>query len=420
MRGEHIVDLKDCSEFRQTLMAKSPRLPHVTGFMLGVCLLAVVIWAGVSQANLIVRAGGRMRPLVAPTQVFSTAGGEVTGSSIGNRITKVYFHAGDVVNKGDKLLELDSQRIDAEIEQQQEILRSGREEVKRLTELLELLDMQYAAMQKKQQAEINRAQEDIERQSQKRESEIRLAMAELENAQEELGIAKQVATKLDLLKATLAVEQLQEKKAQAEIPVEKGHLAVFQRALELTTHDYDVKKQELSINLAAKQGSVAAAEKQLEKLTVERQATQLVAPIDGIITHGRYEVGDVLPQGEPAYEIAAQDGLLFEAAVASEDIGLISVGMPVRMKLDAYYYQKYGTLNGTVEYVSPDSVTDEDAEKKVVAYLVKIKIEDNEFGHGMDRAIAKLGMAGTAEIVTGQESILFLFFQKVRQSISLD
>jgi HlyD family secretion protein len=275
-------------------------------------------------------------------------------------------------------------------------------------------------MQEKQRAEIDRAQEQIDLESQKRQSEMRLAEAELEHAAEELAIARQVATKLDLLKATLAVEQLKEKKAQAAIPVEKGHLEVYKRALELTTHDYEVKRQELSISLAAKQGAVAAAQKQLEKLRVEREDTVLTSPIDGIVTLGKYEEGDVLKIGEPAFEIDSQNGLLFEAAVPSEDIGLVSVGMPVRMKLDAFFYQKYGTVDGVVEYVSPDSVKNEDSEKKVVAYLVRIALDGTEFGHGIDRAEAKLGMTGTAEIVTGQESILFLFFQKVRQSISLD
>lgn len=419
-RGEQLFDLKDCSEFRQTLLARTPQMPQITGLFLAICLLITIAWAGFSKAHLVVRAGGRMRPLTVPTQVFSTASGEITGSTLGGRITKVNARAGDVVRRGDMLLEIDAQRIDAEIERQTEIVAAGEEEAKRLTNMLDLMKVQFDALRQKQQAEIDRAQEQIDLETSRRQSEIRLAEAELESASEELIIAKKVATKLDLLKASLAVEQIREKLAQASIPVERGHLKVFERAFELTERDHEVKKQELAISLAGKQGEVATAKKQLEKLSIERRNTVLVAPIDGVVTHGKYEVGGVVPAGEPAFEIASQDGLLFEAAVTSEDIGLISVGMPVRLKLDAFYYQKYGTLPGKVVYVSPDSATDEKAEKPKVAYLVKIAFDDPAFGRGEALAEAKLGMTGSAEIVTGQESILFLFFKTVRQSISLD
>jgi HlyD family secretion protein len=129
------------------------------------------------------------------------------------------------------------------------------------------------------------------------------------------------------------------------------------------------------------------------------------------------KVGDLLERGKSIVEIAAQQGFRFEATVPSEDVGHLRVGMPARIKLDAYDYQRYGTVAGTVVFLSPDSGTGN--APQVATYLVKIELTGNELGHGEWRGQMKLGMAGQVDIVTGQECLLALLVQKLRQTISL-
>ena len=54
-----------------------------------------------------------------------------------------------------------------------------------------------------------------------------------------------------------------------------------------------------------------------------------------------------------------------------------------------------------------------------MTYVVKIQLEGEELGRGEFRGHVKLGMAGQAEIVTGQERLLTLLVKKIRQTISL-
>jgi multidrug efflux pump subunit AcrA (membrane-fusion protein) len=91
--------------------------------------------------------------------------------------------------------------------------------------------------------------------------------------------------------------------------------------------------------------------------------------------------------------------------------------MPARIKLDAYDYQRYGTVTGTVVFLSPDSGTGDGHQP--ATYLVKIALAATELGRGELRRQVKLGMAGQVDIVTGQERLLTLFVKKIRQSISL-
>ena len=119
------------------------------------------------------------------------------------------------------------------------------------------------------------------------------------------------------------------------------------------------------------------------------------------MTSGDVKVGDVLEAGKPVVELAQQGGFLYEAMVPSEDVGRLRLGLPARIKLDAYDYQRYGTLAGTVCFIAPDSVAPEGRHKAV--FIVRIALAGDEVGRGAFRGRVKLGMAGQAEIVTARE-----------------
>ena len=200
--------------------------------------------------------------------------------------------------------------------------------------------------------------------------------------------------------------EAREQLAKARLPVDESGVAVAQRALELAERDYAVKREELELKRRAKRGEVEAARLELANLELEREQAVIRAPIDGVVTAGDVKVGDVLEPGKPVVEIARQAGFLFEAAVPSEEIGHLRVGMPARIKLDAYDYQRYGTLDGTVCFISPDSGVAEGQTGGL--YTVRIATSRDEIGRGAYRGRVKLGMAGQAEIVTGRDRLLTL------------
>src|SRR5438309_2321468 len=106
MRSASIVDFADCTEFRQTLLARPPRFVHATLCLLVALLCTALLWAGLTQADLVVRAPGRVRPMAAPKKVFNAGRGEVLSASVGGRVLWVGFREGDPVHRGAKLIEL--------------------------------------------------------------------------------------------------------------------------------------------------------------------------------------------------------------------------------------------------------------------------------------------------------------------------
>ena len=132
---------------------------------------------------------------------------------------------------------------------------------------------------------------------------------------------------------------------------------------------------------------------------------------------GDIKLGDILEPGKPVFELARQEGFLFEGSVPSDEVGHLKVGMAARIKLDAYNYQQYGTVDGIVRFLSPDS--GQEGEERTVNYTVRIELASDSLGRGEFHGQVKLGMTGHADIVTGHQSLISILVKRMRQSISL-
>ncbi len=63
MRNHAVLDLADCTEFRQSLQARPPRIVHGTALLLMTLLGAALIWSIVTKADVVVRAPCTVRPI---------------------------------------------------------------------------------------------------------------------------------------------------------------------------------------------------------------------------------------------------------------------------------------------------------------------------------------------------------------------
>jgi multidrug resistance efflux pump len=425
MRNQQIFDLNEVSEFRQTLEARPPRIVHGTVMLLATLLGVALAWAALTRADLVVRAAGRVRPVSAPKKVFNAGRSDVLSASAGGRVVEVNFREGEEVRAGDVLVRLDAGRLDNEIARRQKAVQTGEEELARIARLEELEASQLGAARAKLEAELAQAQEEMRRAKEARVIEMRLAEVAINTAQDDVDRLRQIAVSgtpratsaSDLVKADAQLRQAKENMDKASLPVEQGRVEVARRALALAEKDAAVRQEELVLKSSAKKGEVDTARLELAALEAERGQSVLQAPTAGVVTAGDVKVGDLLEPGKPVLEIAEQHGFRFEVVVPTEEVGHLQVGMPVRIKLDAYDYQRYGTLAGTVCFVSPDSGGP--GEPRAGAYVVRIEVDGDAVGRGEFRGPIKLGMTGQAEIVTGQESLFVLLLKKIHRTISL-
>src|SRR5262249_12448263 len=160
------------------------------------------------------------------------------------------------------------------------------------------------------------------------------------------------------------------KLARAALAPDEGRIVVCREALVLAEREEAVRREELSLKCDQKRGEIEAARLELAGLERERGHAVLRAPAGGVVVTPPVTVGEVIEAGKPVVEIAEQGGFRFEARVASADVGELTVGMQVRLKLDAYDYQRYGTVEGTVEFIAPDSGGPKESAEPT--YLVRV------------------------------------------------
>jgi multidrug resistance efflux pump len=422
MRNALVSDLADCSEFRQTLLARPPAFVHASAALLAALLGAALVWLAVTQADLVVRAPGRIRPVTTPCKVIAGVNGETLSATSGGRVVAVHFREGDAVTAGQVLVELDTGQLDGEIARRRRTIQAGEEELANLDRQEALLARQFEAGRRKAEAELTQAREKVRQAREGRTSELRLAEMELEGAKDEESRLRQLvarggASQSELVKATLKASEAEEKLRKARLPLNESEVEVARQALDLTAREHEVRRNELETKRGARRGEVDAARLELAKLEREREQAVIRAPVAGVVTAGDAKIGDILERGKPVAEIAEQKGFLFEVSVPNEEVGRLRPGMPARIKLDAYDYQKYGTLAGTVRYVAPDAAASDG--QRAAHYVVRIEPAGDEVGRGDVRGRVRLGLSGQAEIVTDRESLLSLLVRKIRQSISL-
>ena len=182
--------------------------------------------------------------------------------------------------------------------------------------------------------------------------------------------------------------------------------------------------QEQLRQLRALKGPVAETLEQENRLTrllsqiaaaeLSLRQTIVAAPVAGTITtlHVR-GAGEVLQPGQNIAMIApAGARLLVEAQVPNKDIALIEKGLPVKLKFDAFPFQDYGILTGTIVEVAPDAEVSKEA-----GSFYKVMIEPApESATAKDKAIRlRPGLTLTAEVITERKSILDLILEPFSQ-----
>jgi multidrug resistance efflux pump len=421
MRSQAILDLSECTDYAQALRDRPPRAVHGTALVLTALLGAALLWAALTPADLVVRAEGKVRPVQAPTKVFSAAREEVRSGGSG-RVVEVRFRQGGEVRRGDVLIRLDAARLETEMEKQRRVIQAALVETEHLRRLEALQRQQFEAARARAAAELAHARAEVGQARRRQAEDVRIAEAEWSSAQDELARARRVADSRavapgDLVKIQGRASEARAKLDRARLPIDASRVEVLRRALVLLEKEDAVKREELAAKRSARQAELESAQLQLANLEREHGSTVLRAPVDGVVTSGDVRVGDVLEPGKAVVEIAEQKGFRFEALVPSEEVAHIEVGMAARVRLDAYDHQRYGWVEGTVCFVSPDSEAGDG--QRGAFYRVRIELSRCEVGRGALCGAIKLGMGGQGEIVSGRESVLSLLLKKIRQSVSL-
>jgi adhesin transport system membrane fusion protein len=134
----------------------------------------------------------------------------------------------------------------------------------------------------------------------------------------------------------------------------------------------------------------------------------LRSPVRGIVKDIKVTTigGVVPPNGQLMQIVPLDEQLLIETRIAPRDIAFIHPDQEAKVKITAYDYSIYGSLDGKVVTISPDTIQDE-AKPEVFYYRVYIRTNADVLRNKAGKTFAIVpGMIATVDIRTGEKTIL--------------
>lgn len=416
------------------VMARIRRPPFLVRFGLYavlLCIATAAAWAWWARVDKVVRARGRVAMSDGPIVVQPLELGV---------IREILVSPGDRVRKGQTLALLDSTFTESDAAQLADrvaFLDARKERLER-----ELREADSAA---EFEPGENSGPEDDEPLHRERKEQFRSKVRSLDSRirQLEQGVASLVKEQARLAEQTkvlieiesmrrelydrkvdsrlsylLAKRERQEMSARYESAVERQ--AQAEQELNAARADRETFINAWKVEIAEEVERVGQertqAAHQLDKASLRRDLVRLTAPADGVVQSvARYSAGSVAREAEQLMVIIPSEaGLEADVDVPAKDIGLIRVGRPVRVKLDAFPFQRYGVLVGEVRMISPDgaleggqaSSTAGQADGGDVVYRTRIKLSPGGLRNAPKDFRLIPGMTLTAEINLGERTVL--------------
>ncbi len=355
--------------------------------LLLLALTVFLLWAAWFEIDRTVRAQGQIIPS-ARTQVIQAADGGV--------LEKLLVEEGQRVKAGQQLAVLERERSTAGFDE-------SRAKEAALTAALVRAQAEATERTPEFGAALNRFPEFVA---------VQRALYE----QRKRGVQEEVAT----LRAALemATEELRMNEAllktgdtsQLEVMRAKRQVGELEGKINATRNKYLQEARAEATKLAE---DLAANRYKLNERQSILGKTVLTAPIAGVVKYLRLTtIGGVLRAGDELMQISPTEGeMVFEVKINPADIGQLSIGLPVSIKLDAFDYSIYGSLEGTLTYLSSDTLTEQGASGQSSSYYraqVRLDAERarTQPNPKLVNVALKPGMTATVDIRTGQRSVL--------------
>jgi HlyD family secretion protein len=144
---------------------------------------------------------------------------------------------------------------------------------------------------------------------------------------------------------------------------------------------------------------------------------QIRAPVSGVVTTVTYShVGGQVDEKTPVAAIAPKGARkVLEVEINERDRAFLVAGMPVKIKLNAFPYQRYGILNGELEHISPTSTINPTT--KQIVYKGRVGLERDYFTVNNVKTPVRFGMAANAEIIVTTRRLVDLALEPFKSPV---
>lgn len=211
-----------------------------------------------------------------------------------------------------------------------------------------------------------------------------------------------IGSRVNLLKAQSELAAAETEKARLAGRLESV-VAAIAEAEKAVAELLSSGKEQLLDRLSQVQAEIAEVEEALGRATDRVQRLDLHSPADGIVKGLMVRApGEVIAPGHVVLEVVpTEGGLAVESRVMTKDVGSLMVGQPVKIKVTAFDFARYGAIDGTLEQVSATTFLDENGQPY---YKARIGLKQDWIGRPENQISP--GMVVQADITTGEKTLI--------------
>ena len=441
MNAPHPSVLAFAPDLQRLEHAPPSPLPRVVLYALLALLTVLLAWAVFGKLDIVAVSEGKLVP-----QSFV----KIVQPAEAGIVREILVAEGARVNEGDVLVRMDSRISELDVRTVQAEIARKRLQLRRIDAELNGTRLGRVSTDPADVAAQVSAQLQAHRQAFL--DALGTEQAVLAKAEHDLGGATEIEVKL--MQTTPILREQERAWDQLVREGYAGRLLALDRQKNRIEAEQELKAQ--SRNVEGLKATIAQARKriaqiesnyrqqlhnervethaQLDKLTQDRDKQQhrhalleLRAPHAGVVKDlATHTAGTVLAPGAIVLTLVPQnEPLLGEVWIGNADAGFVRAGQSAKVKIAAYPFQKYGTLQGVVQQVSADAQDragtgaprgEEHLLKggPALAYRALITLADSGTAAG-PRLELVAGMHVTAEVHIGRRSVLEYLLSPVQK-----
>lgn len=371
--------MKLSSSFRNRWLSQS------SAVIIGIVIFfaVAIIWSFWAELDQVSRA---------PGQVIPTGRIQVIQSTDGGQIERILVREGDVVRKSQLLLELDDVKLRASVGEAQGKVASLMSSMTRIN--AELFDKALVFP-----PEVRSFPEFVSNQTMLYNKRRQALQDQTSSLREMLALMKQ---ELDMNMPLLD-----------QGDVARSDVLRLQRGVsDIHSQIVNVRNkylQDLQAEYTKTEEDLVTAREVLAQRSDALRDTKIYAPVNGIVKNIKLTtVGGVLrPSDEVMTIVPTGEELILEVKMSPKDISYVRIGQSASVKFDTYDSSIYGSGEGKVGYISPDTMTEQTPSGEVSYYRVHIHIDTLRMKPHLpgEKIEISPGMTATAEIQTGRNTV---------------
>lgn len=362
------------------------RGPSLTIWLIGLAIAVFVLWASFAWLAEIVRAEG---------QVVSSSRPQIIQNLEGGILAELTVAEGDTVEPGQPLARLYGTQYQSAVDDLSDQIATL--EARKLRLEAELAGQTDFTVPE----DIARRVPDVV------SSERALLSARMSEQKARVSGAKAVFTQAE--KERELLENMYNQDIAPLIEVTRARKAASDAEAQLS-EARTMAELDRANTYSETQGQLASLRQRLKQAQDQLSRTQLLAPMRGVVNKlSLTTIGGVVRPGEEIMQIIPLDEELFvEAQVKPRDIAQVRLGQAASVKLSAYDYTIYGTLQAEVTFVSADTFKDERARTPDgdPHYKVTLRVDRKHLTERQQALEIRPGMQAVVELQTGGKTIL--------------